>query len=233
MVIDQKLCLGIYLGPSLIGVIDCLVDYPKKSCCYIGLLLIRDDYHGNGYGRKSYYLLENYIQKSYPNTSYFRLGVIASNIMGEEFWPKVGFKKTGEIKESLTAVLIDNVVIYEKQLTPYLSAVSERTVAPYTWGDGCHGWYFSNSESLNVVLEKMPKGTFESKHLHRKKDQGIFVLEGEITIKSVGKDVRVSKGEYIQIPKMTPHEVKNCGEIEAQFLVLFSPGLRNDRVDLK
>lgn len=66
----------------------------------MGLLLVREDSHGEGLGREIYESGERLIRKLWPEVARFRLAVALSNdVTG--FWNRMGFHDTGERKPDL------------------------------------------------------------------------------------------------------------------------------------
>jgi mannose-6-phosphate isomerase-like protein (cupin superfamily) len=55
----------------------------------------------------------------------------------------------------------------------------------YTWGDGCDGWHLVRTTTLSVIEERMPPGTSEVRHYHRRADQFFYVLQGVLSASDV------------------------------------------------
>ena len=66
-------------------------------------------------------------------------------------------------------------------------------------------------------------GTSVPRHTHTREDESYFVLAGELEV-IVGDDVFVLKsGDTLIAPRDVPHELRNCGDVENRYLLMFSP----------
>src|SRR5262249_9751492 len=61
-------------------------------------------------------------------------------------------------------------------------------------------------------------------HIHRKEDECFYVVEGAFTVILGDHAFDVTDGDFIRIPKGTPHTYKNVGSIPGKLLVILSPG---------
>ena len=112
--------------------------------------------------------------------------------------------------------------------------VVDRTNADYyVWGASCDGWRHLSRQDLSLIQERMPPGTAEIRHLHRRARQVFFVLSGELEIELDGTHHRVAAGQSLEIPPGVPHHTWNPGRIDAQFLVISSPNTRGDREEIE
>jgi mannose-6-phosphate isomerase-like protein (cupin superfamily) len=108
-------------------------------------------------------------------------------------------------------------------------AVSRENGEHYVWGDGCDGGHLMKSEELSVLEERMPPGTAEVRHWHRRAQQFFYVLSGRATMEIDGKMVEVGAGEGVHIPAGVAHQMKNESGEEARFLVISQPRTHGDR----
>lgn len=76
-----------------IGIIDFLKNNPKDNYPWLGLLMIHDDYHSMGYGKKAYVSFEEKLKKQ--NFTNVRIGILQKNFNALEFWKLLGFKYYG------------------------------------------------------------------------------------------------------------------------------------------
>lgn len=102
----------------------------------------------------------------------------------------------------------------------------------YQWGNACDGWHLLKSDTLSVIQEKMPAGTFEQVHFHNKAQQLFFILSGTATFDINGEKYSVIANESIHVPKMTKHFISNSSEAELHFLVISEPKAHGDRVNV-
>ncbi len=87
----DKVIYGIYFQESMVGVIDLIIDYPKKGTGFIGQFVVSASCQGQGYARNALLKLEESI-----NYKAYRLVVNQNNINAREFWNHIGFEETGE-----------------------------------------------------------------------------------------------------------------------------------------
>jgi mannose-6-phosphate isomerase-like protein (cupin superfamily) len=103
----------------------------------------------------------------------------------------------------------------------------------YFWGEGCEGWRLVDMSELSVIEERMPAGTAEKLHHHKRAQQYFHVLAGELNIDVNGRATRVRAGEGIHISAGQRHKVQNPGPGDARFLLTSVPNTRGDRFDLE
>src|SRR5215469_2389734 len=61
------------------------------------------------------------------------------------------------------------------------------------------------------------------RHTHTREDEVYFVLAGELEVR-VGENVFVLRqGDTLLAPRDIPHELRNSGNVENQYLLVFSP----------
>ncbi|CAN5267551.1 cupin domain-containing protein [soil metagenome] len=102
----------------------------------------------------------------------------------------------------------------------------------YNWGNRCDGWHLLKSESLSVIQERMPPGTFELTHYHQQAQQVFYILTGTATFEINGEVVTVNAGESIHIPKNTRHRILNNTNADLHFMVISSPRSHGDRINI-
>ncbi len=61
------------------------------------------------------------------------------------------------------------------------------------------------------------------KHLHREHSETIYVIEGEAEMLLGDRTINIKKGDYIFIPKNTPHKVEVTSAIPLKVLSIQSP----------
>jgi len=108
--------------------------------------------------------------------------------------------------------------------------IDRRTGQHYAWGDGCDGWHLVQTATLSVIEERMPPGTSEARHYHEKANQFFYVLRGHLSIEVGGNERALDPGQGIQITAGEPHQVRNQGDVDAEFLVVSNPPSHGDRV---
>jgi quercetin dioxygenase-like cupin family protein len=61
------------------------------------------------------------------------------------------------------------------------------------------------------------------RHTHTREDEVYFVLAGELEV-IVGQEVFVLRpGDCLMAPRDIPHQLRNSGSVDNQYLLLFSP----------
>jgi mannose-6-phosphate isomerase-like protein (cupin superfamily) len=111
--------------------------------------------------------------------------------------------------------------------------VDRSTAEHYVWGAGCDGWRHLSGQDLSVIQERMPSGSAEVRHLHRRARQVFFVLSGELEAELDGTHHRLATGQSLEIPPGVAHHTWNPGRIDASFLVISSPGTTGDREEVE
>src|ERR1700722_17042245 len=102
----------------------------------------------------------------------------------------------------------------------------------YTWGDPnnpCDGWYLLRTPELSVIEERMPPGTSEERHLHKKSRQFFYLLWGEFTMECDGVEYTLHAGEALEIAPGLAHQAINRSHAATRFLVTSSPPSHADR----
>jgi RimJ/RimL family protein N-acetyltransferase len=110
----RKEMLLIREGSRPIGTAELHVHHPEPGVVYIGLLIIREDLFGKGYGRRAYDAVERYLRERYGCVK-VRLGVSDDHDVSG-FWRKVGFTSNGRDYSYEGETKANNVVEYEKLL---------------------------------------------------------------------------------------------------------------------
>src|SRR4030095_2737095 len=108
--------------------------------------------------------------------------------------------------------------------------ISKETAEHYVWGQKCDGWHLFKSPELSVILERMPAGTSEVRHLHTKARQFFFVLSGTTTLEVAGERQVLRPSEGAEVPPKFPHQMLNESEHEAEFIVVSQPASHGDRI---
>ncbi|MEO6721087.1 MAG: cupin domain-containing protein [Ferruginibacter sp.] len=101
----------------------------------------------------------------------------------------------------------------------------------YKWGKGCDGWHLVKTEGLSVIREKMPPGTSEQSHLHKKAQQLFYILSGEAVFDIGGEQIHVQANESLHVPPNIIHRIYNNGKDDLHFIVISEPRSLGDRID--
>jgi mannose-6-phosphate isomerase-like protein (cupin superfamily) len=109
--------------------------------------------------------------------------------------------------------------------------ISTATAEHYTWGNNCDGWYLVRMPELNIIEERMPPGTSETRHHHVRARQFFFVLQGELTIEIEHHEFGLKAGEGIEIAPGQAHQAINRSSAPVSFVVTSQPPSHDDRVE--
>ena len=88
---SQKNYRLVSFNDEILGAVDYITGYPEKNTIFIGLLIIKNNKHRQGFGEKIF----NYLEDLFKSEGFLklRLGVIANNEIGFSFWKKQNFKE--------------------------------------------------------------------------------------------------------------------------------------------
>ncbi len=101
----------------------------------------------------------------------------------------------------------------------------------YKWGADCDGWNLVKARDLSVIEERMPPGSSEVRHWHTRSRQFFYVLDGALSVEIEGERRRLIRGQGVEIPPGTAHQVQNESDLVAAFLVISTPPSHTDRVE--
>ena len=110
-------------------------------------------------------------------------------------------------------------------------AISKLNSEHFEWGEKCDGWHLIKSQGLSIVEEKMPKGSSEREHYHKKAHQFFYILVGVATISIESNIFTIHQGEGIEVKPGQIHKFTNQSDSEVQFIVTSAPSTTNDRYE--
>ena len=85
------------------------------------------------------------------------------------------------------------------------------------------------NDRIQVIQEKMPPGTSETRHLHRKAQQFFYVLSGEAALEIDGHLVVLHQREGALVQPGSAHRMQNMSKRHLEFLVTSEPPSHGDR----
>ena len=88
---SQKNYRLVSFNNEILGAVDYITGYPEKNTVFIGLFIIKNNKHRQGFGEKIFDYLENLFKSE--GFLKIRLGVITDNEIGFSFWKKRNFKE--------------------------------------------------------------------------------------------------------------------------------------------
>lgn len=74
-----------------------------------------------------------------------------------------------------------------------------------------------------VLEQETPAGGSVPRHVHRREDEGFYVLEGQYEFRVGNDTIRAEAGAYLFAPRGIPHALRNAGNGPARLLVTISP----------
>ena len=101
----------------------------------------------------------------------------------------------------------------------------------YVWGNGCDGWHLVKESGLSVMEERMPPGTAEIRHYHRRARQFFYVLSGQAAMEVGGETFTLARGCGMEVAPGVPHQIRNESGEPLEFLVISQPPSHGDRVE--
>lgn len=113
--------------------------------------------------------------------------------------------------------------------------VSTASAEHYKWGGpkgtDCDGWYLVQASELNVIEERMPPGTAETRHYHQRSRQFFYVLAGELTLEVEHHDFVLRAGDGLEIAPGQEHQARNRSADAVRILVTSQPPSHGDRIE--
>ncbi|MGA7194660.1 MAG: cupin domain-containing protein, partial [Anaerolineales bacterium] len=87
-------------------------------------------------------------------------------------------------------------------------------------------------DDVSVIQERVPSNCAEVMHYHQVSHQFFFILEGEGVVVFEDHEVKLQKGNGLEIPSGVHHQFCNKSPSEVHFLVISFPTTRGDRINL-
>lgn len=88
---------------------------------------------------------------------------------------------------------------------------------------GCRARVLASGDALGLVdMLEVPAGHMPPLHVHRREDEGFYVLDGEVTLYMPEQQVTVGPGDFFLAPRGVPHAYR-VGDAPARWVVTSSP----------
>ncbi|UOQ70885.1 cupin domain-containing protein [Hymenobacter cellulosilyticus] len=84
--------------------------------------------------------------------------------------------------------------------------------------------------TLSIIQERMPAGTSEVSHYHQRAHQFFFVLAGTATLVVNGVTHHLQAQQGLEVPPLTPHQLRNESAADLVFTVTSQPPSHGDRI---
>ena len=118
-------------------------------------------------------------------------------------------------------------------MIPQEEVVSIRSAEHYRWGGCCDGWYLVKNDRITVIQERMPAGSSETWHMHRKAQQFFYVLKGQATLEFKERVVVLHEGEGALVSMGIAHRIRNSLKQNLLLQVTSEPPSHGDRVEIE
>lgn len=212
---------------SIVGTVSVV---PKSEGLYVRGMAVLPAARGQGIGR----LLLRAIEEFARTRGYKRLFLSTTPFLlrAIRLYEHFGFRRSDEGPSDLLGTPLFTMV---KTLEPSGETnsrllMSKETAEHYVWGKGCDGWHLVKTNELSVIHERMPAGTSEVRHFHRRARQFFFVLSGTATLEIAGVGTVLRTHEGVEVPAEVPHRMLNESDEALEFLVVSQPASHGDRV---
>jgi quercetin dioxygenase-like cupin family protein len=81
----------------------------------------------------------------------------------------------------------------------------------------------STGGSLALLEASIPPGCGPPPHTHGSEDEAFYMLAGTLEISAGADTILARSGDFVFMPRDTPHRFKNTGIDAARALILFAP----------
>jgi mannose-6-phosphate isomerase-like protein (cupin superfamily) len=76
----------------------------------------------------------------------------------------------------------------------------------------------------SLLEDVTPAGAGTPLHVHHREDEGFYVLEGDYLFEASGERFEAHAGDFVFVPKDTPHRFLNIGQSSGTMLLTLEPG---------
>jgi mannose-6-phosphate isomerase-like protein (cupin superfamily) len=95
--------------------------------------------------------------------------------------------------------------------------------APAYWGPGDKYTFLATGAQTEgayfLFLALVPPRGGPERHVHHREHEWYYVLEGTLDVTLGDKMIKVSTGDFVHIPRDTPHAFRNIGSKDARMLI--------------
>ncbi len=75
----------------------------------------------------------------------------------------------------------------------------------------------------SLLEDVTPAGEGTPLHVHHREDEGFYVLEGHYLFEAAGERFEAHTGDFVFVPKHTPHRFLNIGKTAGTMLLTLEP----------
>ena len=76
----------------------------------------------------------------------------------------------------------------------------------------------------SFIEDVTPAGAGTPLHVHHREDEGFYILEGDYVFEVSGQRYDAHAGDFVFVPKDTPHRFLNIGQSAGTMLLTLEPG---------
>jgi mannose-6-phosphate isomerase-like protein (cupin superfamily) len=69
----------------------------------------------------------------------------------------------------------------------------------------------------------VPPGGGPPPHIHRNEDETFYVVDGDVEFLLADRIASATRGDFVNVPRGTPHRFHNAGSAPARMILTFSP----------
>ena len=86
----------------------------------------------------------------------------------------------------------------------------------------------SKNFDFSACIRRLNAGEASTKHSHKNSEELFYILSGTGTLTNNNKTSRIRQGDFVVIPKNSPHHLENDGETQIEYLAIgFTSNLYN------
>jgi quercetin dioxygenase-like cupin family protein len=78
--------------------------------------------------------------------------------------------------------------------------------------------------ALSVVDTVVPPGNGPPVHAHEDADESFYVIGGRTWMRAGGRELSLEQGDYVFVPRGTPHTFKNSTDEPCRIILIYTPG---------
>lgn len=95
------------------------------------------------------------------------------------------------------------------------------------------GWFILRRSGISVVERVLAPGAREIRHYHRNSSQLFYLISGRGSLHIGGGVLELTDGEAAEVPPGENHQMVNSTNESLRFLVISTPSIEDDRVDVE
>lgn len=81
----------------------------------------------------------------------------------------------------------------------------------------------TTNSGYSVIEALVPPGGGPPPHVHSREEEGFYIVEGEMTFRADGSEVRLAAGGFINLPVGVMHAFRNESDQPVKMLIIVAP----------